>query len=131
MRLLSYLIAALQSIEKDIGEIALLSLRSPQPSPVGSVLTSLINEITATPRDFVLVLDDYHVIESQAIHDAVTFLLQHMPQQMHLVIAGRTEPPLPLSRLRAGGQITELRAADLDRKSTRLNSSHANISYAV
>jgi LuxR family maltose regulon positive regulatory protein len=113
MRLLSYLIAALQTIEKDIGEIALLSLRSPHPSPVGSVLTSLINEITATPRDFVLVLDDYHVIESQAIHDAVTFLLEHMPKQMHLVIASRTEPPLPLSRLRAGGQIIELRAADL------------------
>jgi LuxR family transcriptional regulator, maltose regulon positive regulatory protein len=113
VRFLSYLIAALQTIEPDIGEVALLSLRSPRPLPVRSVLTTLINEIAATPTDFVLVLDDYHVIESQAIHDAVTFLLEHMPPQMHLVIAGRTEPPLPLSRLRAGGQITELRAADL------------------
>jgi len=113
MRFLSYLVAALQSIEEDIGEVALLSLRSPRPSPVGSVLTGLINEIAATPRDFVLVLDDYHVIESQAIHDAVTFLLEHSPPQLHLVIASRTEPPLSLSRLRAGGQIIELRAADL------------------
>jgi LuxR family transcriptional regulator, maltose regulon positive regulatory protein len=113
MRFLSYLIAALQSVESNIGEVALLSLRSPRPSPVGSVLTSLINEIAATPSDFVLVFDDYHVIESQVIHDAVTFLLEHLPPQMHLVIASRTEPPLPLSRLRAGGQIIELRAADL------------------
>ena len=113
MRFLSYLIAALQSIETDIGEVALLSLRSPRPSPVGAVLTSLINEIATTPSDFVLVFDDYHVIKSQVIHDAVTFLLEHLPPQMHLVIASRTEPPLPLSRLRAGGQIIELRAADL------------------
>jgi LuxR family maltose regulon positive regulatory protein len=113
MRFLSYLIAALQSVESNIGEVALLSLRSPRPSPVGSVLTSLTNEIAATPSDFVLVFDDYHVIESQVIHDAVTFLLEHLPPQMHLVIASRTEPPLPLSRLRAGGQIIELRAADL------------------
>ena len=113
MRFLSYLIAALQTIDPDIGEVALLSLRSPRPSPVGSVLTSLINEIASIPQDFVLVLDDYHVIESRAIHDAVTFLLEHMPPQMHLVIASRTEPHLPLSRLRAGGQITELRATDL------------------
>ena len=113
VRFLSYLIAALQTIEPDIGEVALLSLRSPRSLPVRSALTTLINEIAATPTDFVLVLDDYHVIESQAIHDAVKFLLEHMPSQMHLVIAGRTEPPLPLSRLRAGGQISELRAADL------------------
>jgi len=113
MRFLSYLVVALQSLEEDIGEVALLSLRSLRPSPIGSVLTGLINEIAATPRDFVLVLDDYHVIESQAIHDAVTFLLEHSPPQLHLVIASRTEPPLSLSRLRAGGQIIELRAADL------------------
>jgi LuxR family maltose regulon positive regulatory protein len=113
MRFLSYLVVALQTIEADIGEVALLSLRSPRPSPVISVLTGLINEIASISRDFVLVLDDYHVIESQAIHDAVTFLLEHMPPQMHLVIAGRTEPPLPLSRLRAGGQTIELRATDL------------------
>ncbi len=76
-RFLSYLVAALQTIESDIGEVALLSLRSSRPPPVASVLTSLINEIAATPRDFVVVLDDYHVIESRAIHDAVSFLLEH------------------------------------------------------
>jgi LuxR family maltose regulon positive regulatory protein len=113
MRFLTYLIAALQTIEADIGEVALLSLRSPRPSPVEAVMTSLINEIASIPQDFALVLDDYHVIESQAIHDAVTFLLEHMPPQMHLVIASRTEPPLSLSRLRAGGQTIELRAPDL------------------
>ena len=112
-RFLSYLVAALQTIEADIGEAALLSLRSPQPPPIESLLTALINEVAAIPNDFALVLDDYHVIEAEPVHDAVTFLLEHMPPQMHLIIASRTDPPLPLSRLRTRGQLTEIRAADL------------------
>ena len=112
-RFLSYLVAALQAIEADAGESALASLRSPQPPPVESVLAAIINDITAIPKDFALVLDDYHVIEAEPVHDAVTFLLDHLPPQMHLVIAARTDPPLPLARLRAQGQLTELRAAEL------------------
>jgi LuxR family maltose regulon positive regulatory protein len=76
-------------------------------------LTSLINDIAAFPDRLVLVLDDYHLIEAQPIHDALTFLLGHLPPQMHLVIATRDDPHLPLARLRARGQLTELRGADL------------------
>ncbi len=113
VRFLTYLVAALQTIESDIGEAALASLRSPQPPPIESVVAALINDIAAVPEGFILVLDDYHVIEAQPIHDAIAFLLEHMPRQMHLVIATRTDPPLPLARLRARGQMTELRATDL------------------
>jgi LuxR family transcriptional regulator, maltose regulon positive regulatory protein len=112
-RFLSYLVAALQTIEADIGESVLVALRSPQPPPIEWVLATLINGIAAIPEGFALVLDDYHVIQAQPIHDAVTFLLEHVPPQMHLVIASRTDPPLPLARLRAQSQMTELRAADL------------------
>ncbi len=69
--------------------------------------------MTALPDRIILVLDDYHLIEAQAIHDALTFLLEHLPPQMHLVIATREDPHLPLARLRARGQLTELRATDL------------------
>ena len=112
-RFLTYLVAALQTIEATVGKGALSLLQAPQPPPTEAVLTPLINEIAALPDGFVLVLDDYHLIERQSIHDALTFLLDHMPPQMHLVIAGRMDPPLPLARLRARGQLTELRAADL------------------
>ena len=88
-------------------------LQSPQPPPIESILTALLNEITTIPDNFVLVLDDYHVIDSKPVDKALTFLLEHLPPQMHLVIATREDPPLPLARLRARGQLTELRAADL------------------
>jgi LuxR family transcriptional regulator, maltose regulon positive regulatory protein len=77
------------------------------------VLTALSNEILELPRDFVLVLDDYHAVRSETIHDALAFLLDHWPPPMHLVIAGRTSPPLPLPRLRARGRLTEIGAPDL------------------
>jgi LuxR family transcriptional regulator, maltose regulon positive regulatory protein len=96
-----------------VGEAALVSLRSPQPPPIESVLTALINEVAATPNHFALVLDDYHIIEAAPIHDAIAFLLEHLPPRMHLVIASRTDPPLPLARLCARGQMTEIRTADL------------------
>ena len=112
-RILSYLVAALQTIEPGIGEPVLASLRSPQPPTIESVQADLINEIAAVREEFVLVLDDYHVIDAQPIHDAIAFLLEHMPPQMHLVIASRSDPPLRLARLRARGQMTELRATDL------------------
>jgi len=88
-------------------------LQSTQPPPIESILTALLNEITALPDNFVLVLDDYHIIDSKPVDLALTFLLDHLPPQMHLVIASREDPQLPLARLRVRGQLTELRAADL------------------
>jgi LuxR family maltose regulon positive regulatory protein len=76
-------------------------------------LTTLINEINAIEDDFALILDDYHLIDAQPVHNGITFLLDHLPLQMHLLIAGRSDPPLPLSRLRGRGELTELRASDL------------------
>ncbi len=89
------------------------ALESPQPPATEMLLTTLINEITAIPDNFILVLDDYHLVDAKAVDDVLTFLLQHLPPQMHLVIATREDPQLPLARLRARGQMTELRAADL------------------
>ena len=113
MRFLSYLIGALQAIEMDVGEAVLASLHSPQPPPVKSALTGLINEIATIPNDFALVLDDYHLMANEAVHDATTFLLEHLPAQAHLIIASRTDPLLPLARLRVRGQMIEIRAEDL------------------
>ncbi len=112
-RFLAYLVAALRTIEADVGESVLVSLRSPQPPPIESVLTALINEIAAIPGHFALVLDDYHVIANETVHGLISFLLDHLPPQAHLVIASRAEPPLPVARLRARGEITEISAADL------------------
>jgi len=112
-RFLAYLVAALQTIARHIGAGVSDLLRSPRPPPTESILTALLNEIAALPRDVVLVLDDYHVIEATPVDDALTFLVEHLPPPMHLVIATREDPPLPLARLRARGQLTEVRAADL------------------
>jgi len=120
-RFLAYSVGALQTlalsqvegIEASIGEGVLNAFQTPQPPPIETVLTALINEVAATPDPFALVLDDYHVIEAEAIHDALTFLLDHLPSQMHLVIATRADPPLPIARLRGRGQVTELRQTDL------------------
>src|ERR671932_347418 len=108
-----YLLAALRKLQPEAGADALAMLRSPQPYALDSVLTVLINELAALPDEFALVLDDYHVIESQPIHRGLAFLLEHLPEQLRLVIAGRADPPLPLARLRARHQVAELRAADL------------------
>ncbi len=123
-RFLAYFVAALQTIEGSIGQGLLAALQSPGAVNVEAVMTTLLNEIADLPDDpstlptvagrgLVLVLDDYHVIESQPIDKALTFLLDHLPPQMHLVIAGRSDPSLPLSRLRAHDQMTEIRVADL------------------
>jgi LuxR family maltose regulon positive regulatory protein len=111
-RFLAYLVAALQTIAPNIGESVLGVLQSPQP-PTETILTALLNEITTIEDDFVLVLDDYHVIDARPVDDALTFVLEHLPLRMHLVIATREDPNLPLARLRARGQLSELRAADL------------------
>ena len=112
-RFLTYLIAALQTIDAAIGKGMLGLLQSPQPPPTESILTALLNEIATIPDHFLLVLDDYHVIDSKPVDQALTFLLEHLPPQVHLVIATREDPHLPLARLRARGQLAELRAADL------------------
>jgi LuxR family transcriptional regulator, maltose regulon positive regulatory protein len=113
IRSIAYLIAALQTIQAGFGEGLLAVLQSPQPPQAETILTALLNEIAAISDNFILVLDDYHVIDSQVVDQALTFLIEHQPPQMHLVIATREDPSLPLSRLRVRGQLTELRAADL------------------
>jgi len=115
-RFLSYFINALNQPEgmtTTIGDEALNLLQTPQPPPAETILTSLINEIVVLPDKIIFILDDYHLIEDQSIHDALDFLIENLPAQLHLVIATREDPLLPLSRLRVRGQLTELRAADL------------------
>jgi LuxR family maltose regulon positive regulatory protein len=112
-RFLTYLIAALQKARPDVGKTALQMLHSPQPPPIETALTILINEIAESSRSVALILDDYHLIEAQAIHDGLTFLLDRLPPQLHLIIVTRADPPLPLNRLRARGQLAELRTRDL------------------
>jgi LuxR family maltose regulon positive regulatory protein len=112
-RFLIYLIAALRTIEPHIGAGVLGVLQSPQPPPTESILTALLNEITALSGSFVLVLDDYHVIDAKAVDADLTFLIEHLPPQMRLVLATREDPPLPLARWRARAQLSELRVTDL------------------
>jgi LuxR family maltose regulon positive regulatory protein len=109
----SYLCAALAQVQAGVGERTLPLLHSPQPPSVEAIMTTLINDITTISDHFVLVLDDYHVIDAKAVDQALTFLVEHLPPQMHLVIATREDPQLPLARLRGRGHLTELRAADL------------------
>lgn len=112
-RFLLYIVAALQTVAPMIGEGILRALQSPQPPPIDAILTALLNDITTLPDPFILVLDDYHALDAQPIDQALTFLVEHLPPQLHLVIATREDPPLPLARFRARGQLTELRATDL------------------
>jgi LuxR family maltose regulon positive regulatory protein len=112
-RFISYLVKALQTIQADIGQGLLAALQSPHPLQIETILTTLINEISTIPENFLLVLDDYHAIDSHPVDQSLAFLIEHQPPQMHLLIATREDPGLPLARLRARGQCTELRAADL------------------
>jgi LuxR family maltose regulon positive regulatory protein len=112
-RFWTYVVAALQTVRPQMGQSMLPMLQGPQPPPVQSILTPLLNEVAVFSGPVVLVLDDYHLVAEEAIHDGVAFLLDHLPQQLHLVIATRADPPLPIARLRACGQLTELRADDV------------------
>jgi LuxR family maltose regulon positive regulatory protein len=112
-RFWTYFITSLQQLNHAVGDTALTLLQSPQTPPVISILTALINDITAFPDVFSAVLDDYHVIESQTIHKALTFLIDHLPDNMNLVITTRIDPDFPLARLRARDMLAELRANDL------------------
>jgi LuxR family maltose regulon positive regulatory protein len=113
IRFWRYVVVALDRAVGGIGERVLpLLSRSGGISGQG-VVTALVNELQAAPEELVLVLDDYHALESRSIHDDLAFLLSHLPPQLHVVIASRSDPPLPLARLRAGGRLAELRAVDL------------------
>jgi LuxR family transcriptional regulator, maltose regulon positive regulatory protein len=112
-RFLAHLVAALRTIAKNVGEGVLDVLRSPRPPPTETMLTALLNEASAVEEEIILVLDDYHVIDSTAADGTLAFLLEHLPPNMHLVIAIREDPRLPIPRLRARNQLTEVRAADL------------------
>jgi len=121
----AYFIAALQTVHTDVGAAVLAALQSPTfakantvagaatPPPIEPLLTGLINEIAEIPDPLALVLDDFHVITEQQVHDALTFALDNLPPQMHLILSSRADPPWPLARLRARREITELRANDL------------------
>jgi ATP/maltotriose-dependent transcriptional regulator MalT len=109
----TYLITALQTVAPGVGAGALALLESPQPPPVETVITTLLNEVGGIAEDVVLVLDDYHLIDARDVQDSVVFLLDHLPPRLHLVIASRADPALPLARLRPRGELVEVRAADL------------------
>jgi len=112
-RFVSYLLAALQQIDPAIGQAAQALLQTPGPPQMIAALTSLANDLAALPAPFLLVLDDYHLIQSPPVHQIVAFFLEHGPPQMRLVVATREDPPLPLARLRARGQILDIRQSDL------------------
>jgi LuxR family maltose regulon positive regulatory protein len=112
-RFLRYLMAALRKIRPELGETVLALLDLPQRPPVENLMVALINEIEINPSDFVLVLDDYQVIGDLAVVQAVGYLVDHQPAQCHLALTTRSDPMLPLARLRARGEVNEIRAADL------------------
>jgi len=109
----TYVIAALRTVAPGVGANALTLLQEPQPLPITTVLTMLLNDLGAIASDLLLVLDDYHVIDAREVQDGMEFLLDHLPPQLHLVIASRADPALPLARLRGRGELVEVRAADL------------------
>jgi LuxR family maltose regulon positive regulatory protein len=109
----TYVIAALRTVAPGVGESALTLLQAPQPPPIETVLTALLNDLGASTGDIVLVLDDYHVIDARDVQDGMAFLLDHLPPRLQVVIASRTDPALPLARLRARGELVETRAAEL------------------
>jgi LuxR family maltose regulon positive regulatory protein len=112
-RFWTYVIAAVETLYPAMDTTAGALLRSPQPPPLDAIVTSLINAISPMAVDAALVLDDYHLIITPAIHASVAFLLDHLPPHLHLIMLTRADPPLPLTRLRTRGELTELRAADL------------------
>src|SRR5580704_14494256 len=109
----TYVIAALRTVASGVGESALALLQAPQPPPIETVLTVLLNDLGATAGDIVLVLDDYHGIDASEVQDGMAFLLDHLPPGLHVVIASRADPALPLARWRARGELVEIRAAEL------------------
>lgn len=112
-RFWAYLIAACQSALEGIGESALALLNAPQPLPVDTIPTLLINDLAGQKQMLTLILDDYHVIQNPAIHESVLFLLDYLPENLHVVIATRVDPPWPLARYRVRNRLVEIRMRDL------------------
>ena len=109
---LAYLVSAVGAATDVVGTGPLLQLAAASPS-AEPVLTTLVNELDRLPTHLVLVLDDYHLVSAPEVHEAMTFLVEHQPPELHVVLATRADPPLPLARMRARGQLREVRAADL------------------
>ena len=112
-RFLRYLIAALCSLGVEVGQGVLGQLESPRLAEPDALLVTLVNDLAALSASFALVIDDYYLIQDEWIHQAITFLAEHQPPQMHLILVTRSDPPLPLARLRARGQLVEVRDRDL------------------
>jgi LuxR family maltose regulon positive regulatory protein len=112
-RFLTYLVAALQTLIAGVGDGVLAALQSSQPGSPKELLPTLLNELASTEDDFIFVLDDLHTVDSTEVDELLSFLVEHMPPAMHLVITTREDPALPLARLRTRNQLTEVRAADL------------------
>lgn len=110
---IGYFLAAIQSIDPNAGALIPGMLLPPKPAPVSKILMALINDLAASPHEFVIVLDDYQEIDARAVHDFLAQLIEHMPGNLHLILAARADPPLSLPHLRGRGQLLELRAADL------------------
>src|SRR5215470_4720642 len=110
-----YVAAALARVRPGLDRPVMALLRGPQQPLLEAVATAVINELTSVPSEgeVVLVLDDYHLVEAPAVHESIAFLLNRLPPGLRLVLASRADPPLPLARLRARGQLAEFRAADL------------------
>lgn len=113
VRFWDYFIAALQTLQPGCGVKILPWLHSSQPPSTEPMLTALINDLAGVVGDFIIVLDDYHLIELQQIHEGIIYLLEHLPSRVHLVIATRADPPLPLARFRGKGMMLEIRTDDL------------------
>lgn len=113
VQFLSYLVAALQTVDSTIGHLVVEALKASQLPAIESLLSPLLNEIASVSDAFLLVLDDYHLVDSEPIEQAILFLLEHLPPSMHLVLATRVDPQLPLARLRVKGELSEVRATDL------------------
>ena len=113
VRFWDYFVTSLKMLQSDFGESTQALLHTPQPPPMEELLTVLINELAGISFEFALILDDYHVITSQPVHDGITYMLDHLPSQMHLAITTRADPPLPLSRFRGKGTMFEIRTDDL------------------
>ncbi|MCX6048474.1 MAG: LuxR C-terminal-related transcriptional regulator [Chloroflexi bacterium] len=122
---LTYLIAAIQACQPQFGKTAFALLTAPHPPAPKTILTLLLNELDARTTPMIVVLDDYHLVTAQPLHEALTFLIDHLPPAIHLVITSRIDPPLPLARWRMRNQLTEIRAEDLrftpDEATTFLN----------
>ena len=113
LQFLTYMITALQDIDENIGRTALDLFKSPELPPLPSILTALVNSMNGVSEDFILVLDDYHLADAKPINTIMTFLLDHLPPRMHIILSTRSDPLLPLSRLRSQNQVLEIRATDL------------------